>query len=148
MIGHQWFYGVVGNDQYAEAWLNESFAAFSECVYEAYMGTPETDILAEIEAMEADCAEIFTHQYINLSFDDYTDETQNVTAVYRVGKAFLYRLRQTLGAEKFGEFIKQWYDSHRLGIVTTDDFRQQLLSFSGDEAEVKNLLDKYIGSHT
>ena len=29
-LAHQWFYGVVGNDQYAEPWLDESFAASTD----------------------------------------------------------------------------------------------------------------------
>lgn len=145
-VAHQWFYGVVGNDQYAQAWLDESFAAYSECVYKAYTGTPETEICAEIEATEAECAEKFTDRYINLSFGDYSDEMQYVTAVYRAGKVFLYRLRETLGEEKFGEFMKQWYASHQFDIVTTEDFTEQLLSFCGEDANVKKLLDKYIGS--
>lgn len=147
-VAHQWFYGVVGNDQYAQAWLDESFATYSECVYEAYTGTPEAEILAEIDATEADCAETFTDRYIDLSYGDYSDETQYVTAVYRVGKVFLYRLRQTLGEEKFDGFMKQWYDTNKFGIVTTQDFKTQLLAYCGDDADVKKLLDKYIGSQT
>lgn len=32
-IAHQWFYGVVSNDPYNDAWLDEGFANFSEAVY-------------------------------------------------------------------------------------------------------------------
>lgn len=29
-IAHQWWYGIVGNDQYAEPWLDESFATWAQ----------------------------------------------------------------------------------------------------------------------
>ena len=29
-VAHQWWYGLVGNDQYAEPWLDESLATWSE----------------------------------------------------------------------------------------------------------------------
>ena len=42
-IAHQWFYAVVGNNQYREAWLDESFAAYSEQVYWRAVGKDESD---------------------------------------------------------------------------------------------------------
>src|SRR5699024_596396 len=30
---HQWWYGLVGNDQIKEAWLDESLASYSESIY-------------------------------------------------------------------------------------------------------------------
>ena len=30
---HQWWYGLVGNDQIDEAWLDESLATYSEVIY-------------------------------------------------------------------------------------------------------------------
>ena len=29
-VAHQWFYGMVGDNQFTEAWLDESFASYSE----------------------------------------------------------------------------------------------------------------------
>ena len=37
-VAHEWFYAVVGNDQYREAWLDESFAVYGEFVYQLYTG--------------------------------------------------------------------------------------------------------------
>ena len=31
-LGHQWFYGLVGNDQARDPWIDESFATYSEAV--------------------------------------------------------------------------------------------------------------------
>ncbi len=49
---HEWFYAVVGNDQYREAWLDESFAVYGEFVYQLYTGESETDVQARVDSLD------------------------------------------------------------------------------------------------
>ena len=48
----EWFYAVVGNDQYREAWLDESFAVYGEFVYQLYTGESETDVQARVDSLD------------------------------------------------------------------------------------------------
>ena len=54
-VAHNWFYAAVGNDEYNDSWLDESFASYCEYVYRMYIsdigeGEPFTWVEAEIDA--------------------------------------------------------------------------------------------------
>lgn len=51
-VAHEWFYAVVGNDQYREAWLDESFAVYGELVYQLYTGESEADVQARVDSLD------------------------------------------------------------------------------------------------
>lgn len=141
-VAHEWFYAVVGNDQYREAWLDESFAVYGEFVYQLYTGESETDVQARVDSL--DCS--IKQKYIDLSYDQYFDEyTGNsyINAVYKVGPVFLWKLRQTMGQESFDAFMRAWYEEHMFKEVTTAEFRAAIAKAS-DSADVKALLDEYL----
>lgn len=142
-VAHEWFYAVVGNDQYREAWLDESFAAFGELVYQLYTGESEADVQASVDSL--DCT--IKQKYIDLSFDEYYSEESGgedyVSAVYKVGPVFLWKLRQAMGQDSFDGFMRTWYQEHMFGEVTTGEFRTAVTKASGS-AEVRSLLDEYL----
>lgn len=51
-VAHEWFYAAVGNDQYREAWLDESFAVYGEYVYQLYTGENESDVRERVMAFD------------------------------------------------------------------------------------------------
>lgn len=141
-VAHEWFYAVVGNDQYREAWLDESFAVYGEFVYQLSVGESEESVQSRVDSL--DCA--IKQKYIDLSYNEYIDEyTGNsyINAVYKIGPVFLWKLRQTMGQESFDAFIRSWYEEHMFGEVTTADFRSAIGKVS-DSADVKALLDEYL----
>lgn len=141
-VAHEWFYAVVGNDQYREAWLDESFAVYGELVYQLYTGESETDVQARVDSL--DCT--IKQKYVDLSYDQYFDEyTGNsyINAVYKVGPVFLWKLRQTMGQESFDAFMRAWYEEHMFKEVTTAEFRAAIEKAS-DSPDANALLDEYL----
>ena len=145
-VAHQWFYAVVGNDQYREAWLDESFAVLGELTYQAYLGASEDELSARVA--ELDAAEL-PQRYINLSYDQYYDALQYgsgcyINAVYKRGPAFLWKLREAMGVDAFDAFLRAWYTEHRFTEVTTADFRAALNRAAGDNPAVAELTAQYL----
>lgn len=145
---HQWFYGIVGDNQFTEAWLDESFASYSELVYkEAYMSDGE--IRAEVDGMEAALepegipAEPEDY-YINLAYDEFEGPYIYVSAVYWRGEVFLYRLREAMGEDTFRAAIQEYYKDYSMKIATTEDFLTVIEKYAGDNPEVLALLNKYL----
>ncbi len=137
---HQWFYAVVGNDQYREAWLDESFAAFGELVYLEYLGASEADLAQYI----ADMDDPLPEQYINLAYDKYESEANYIQAVYQCGCVFLWQLRQVLGKDAFDTFMHDWYINHQFTEVTTEQFRKTLEQATNDDPAIIALLEQYL----
>ena len=137
---HQWFYAAVGNDQYREAWLDESFAAYGELVYLASLGAPEDELAAKVAEKEGTLVE----QYINLPYGEYGDYTGYVQAVYKTGCVFLWELREAMGQEAFDLFLRIWYEEHEFEEVTTKEFREAAEAASGGSETVTALLDQYL----
>lgn len=142
-VAHEWFYAAVGNDQYREAWLDESFAVYGEFVYQLYTGESESDVQERVLAFDG----TLPQKYIDLSVGEYFDEGTGygdyINAVYKIGPQFLWKLRQAMGAESFDGFMHTWYTEHMFKEVTTADFRAAIEKNAPSDA-VKALISEYL----
>lgn len=142
-VAHEWFYAAVGNDQYREAWLDESFAVYGEYVYQLYTGESESDVRERVMAFDG----VLPQKYIDLSADKYFSEGTGygdyIHAVYKVGPQFLWKLRQAMGADSFDDFMHTWYTEHMFKEVTTADFREAIEK-AAPGGEVRALLSEYL----
>lgn len=143
-IAHQWFYAVVGNNQYREAWLDESFAAYSEQAYWRAVGKSESDIAAQMDAFAnaVNEAEGVTDLCVDRSYGelkgDYTP------AVYERGAAFLYRLEQALGREAFGAAVREYCAACAFKEATTRDFLAIFKPYAQGNEDAQALLAAYL----
>ncbi len=114
---HQWFFGVISNDQALEPWLDEALATYSERLY---YETNQPGLLrwwynARIYAY-APSGFVDTRLYNTASFRAY------VNAVYLRGALFLDALRERMGDEAFLAFLRDYVDRHRGHLATADTF--------------------------
>lgn len=146
-VAHEWFYAAVGNDQYREAWLDESFAAYSEQVYWRACGRDEADIAALMaEYLNEHAGE--GDQAVDRAYDEFSDPELAVggytASVYRRGAAFLYELEQALGAQEFGEFMRGYYAQYRFGEADTAGFIAALEPYIQGDAAAQELTRRYL----
>lgn len=146
-VAHEWFYAVVGNDQYRDAWLDESFAAYSEQVYWRACGRDEADIsalMAEYLNEHADAGD----QAVDRAYDEFEDPELAAggytASVYRRGAAFLYELEQALGAQEFGEFMRGYYAQYKFSEADTAGFIAALEPYILDDAAAQELIRQYL----
>lgn len=116
-VGHQWWYGAVGNDQANEPWLDEALAFYGELLYlERYY--PE---------LSGWWWEKRVYQYgpsgpVNARIYDYDDSQRFILTVYGRSAEFMRDLRNLMGDEAFFTFLRDYYADNQWGMVTADDF--------------------------
>jgi hypothetical protein len=145
---HQWWYGVVGDNQVDEPWLDESFATFAEILY-----IEETEGKAAAQEIEALWVE-FPYMLAALMGEDrpvatslleFDDDTMLYNAiVYSKGALFLRELRRLVGDETFFAILQYHYATYRYGIVPPDGFRRSIAEVTGGDPDALALYDLWI----
>jgi hypothetical protein len=123
-VAHQWFYGLIGNDQLLEPWLDEAVSSYWQVLYyENFVSTGRASALLAYNR-----SQVSNHsdpaQPIGYSVDTYENTRDYVLFVYTKGALFLDQLRSTLGEETFIQFLKTYYETYRYEIATTRDFQE------------------------
>lgn len=135
-VAHQWWYGLVGNDQALEPWLDEALSTFSEIYYYEYAYPELTDWWWENR--------IYFHKpqgwvnstiYETAGFYPYRD------AVYLRGALFLGELRELMGEDTFLEFLRAYLEKFRYRQVSGDDFFNLLSEYTS--ADLSELIGTY-----
>jgi aminopeptidase N len=122
-VGHQWFYSVVGNDQIHHPWLDESLTQFNTMLYfGAIYG--ETGYQQEKESQQRrwdyiDDADI----PLDLPVSAY-DEAEYSGIIYGRGGIFFDEIRKKIGDNAFENFLKDYYNTFKWRIATTDGLKQ------------------------
>lgn len=143
---HEWFYAAVGNDQYNEAWMDESLSAFSEQVYWRHVGRSEEEVAAAMkpfvehvpESVNTTINHVFHEKLGDGAYFDYT------SAVYQRGAGFLYQLEQSMGKEDFYAFMREYYDTYCLREAHTEDFISALQPYIAENEAAHKLMEKYL----
>lgn len=131
-LAHQWWYGVVGNNQVKEPWLDEGLTTFSEFLYmQEKMKQDERELLQRA-ALKTD--EIY--QKTGLSSGEalykYPDEIYGLM-VYIRPAAMMYNLIEKIGREKVLEILKTYYQQYQFKVATSKDFFQVASKVAGQD---------------
>ena len=118
---HQWWYGLVANDQALEPWLDEILATYSELIY--------------LENAHPDAASWWfdfrvsayaPQGWVNSTIYDFDDFRPYINAVYLRGATFLGELRKTMGDEAFFAFLAKYIEENLHKIAEGEDFLEGL----------------------
>jgi hypothetical protein len=110
-IAHQWFYGIVGDDQRHEPWLDESFASWVEHDLSGFPDCPQPPVPT--------VPGLFLDSTMNV-FDRHPQRYGQV--VYNGGSCALEVLAHDLGHATFRNMLKTYVADHRAGVTTKADF--------------------------
>lgn len=134
---HQWFYGIVGNDQIDEAWLDEGFAAFSETIFIERTYGKKTGQDYYTRSIENSVEEAISSQVIDgelvKSLSEFEDWDDYAPTVYDRGAQMLNKLRETLGEDTFLKIVKTYVEKYKFRIATTSDFIKVCEEVSGKD---------------
>lgn len=116
-IAHQWFYGIISNDPYHEAWLDEGFADFATGLYfysKSNEDVPYSDLYEMIKRLKP--------LPVNLSLDQY-DQSNQSSYIYGKSNAMLWKLFEKRGGIKEAEkFLKTYYQNYKFKEIDSEEF--------------------------
>ena len=115
-VAHQWWFGIVGDDQYDEPWLDEAMAEYSAGSLPDRIGGPDRFSL---------CSKLPRRRPpLTAGMDVFAHRPTRVysRAVYVAGGCALRRLERGLGRPRMDAFLRGLVASHRYGVLTTDEF--------------------------
>ncbi|MDF9810894.1 M1 family aminopeptidase [Streptomyces sp. SPB162] len=113
-IGHQWWYGIVGDDEYNTPWLDEAFTDYATDLAQNKTGTSCWNSVSW-----ASTAEKITN---SMAYWD-AHSSRYSTVIYSYGKCALHDLRRVLGDSVMAKLLKDYATSHWYGISTTAEFK-------------------------
>ncbi|HWR60705.1 MAG TPA: M1 family metallopeptidase [Clostridia bacterium] len=144
---HQWWYGVVGNDQIDEAWLDEGFATYSEGIFtEKEFGRGNGELYFEYleDAAKEDIEAKAYDGVILKSLDKYKNWDDYGPAVYTGGAVLLNEIRKQVGDKTFFNIMQSYYQEYSFKNATTEDFLQVCEEVSGKDFD--ELFDRHLSS--
>ncbi len=114
---HQWWYGLVGNDQAMEPWLDETLCTYSELLFYERQYPGEVNWWWNYRVNRFD-----PKGWVNTTIFDYDAFRPYVNAVYLRGAQFMQALRTQIGDPVFLAFLKDYAARYRQGWVSGADF--------------------------
>jgi hypothetical protein len=119
-LAHQWFYGIVGDDEYTTPWLDEGFTDYATDLFNGITGSG-----CGITWQSA--AEKLTN---SMAYWD-AHSSRYSTVIYGYGKCTLHDLRRLIGDTPMANLMKSYAQSHWYGISTVADFKAAAQAAAG-----------------
>jgi aminopeptidase N len=122
-VSHQWWYGMVGDDQVNQPWVDESLAQYSSLIdFEDLKGAASRQVILR---------QVFQDPYnrakaagrdapVNLPVAAY-DESDYSAIVYGKGPLFYDAIRTKMGDALFFQFLQTYLERYRYKIATGND---------------------------
>ncbi len=118
-IAHQYWYGMVATNEMEEAWLDETFASYSE----QRLMQIEYDVRYNLP-LEA--VHITSPAPLKLDAWKYVDHRQYAANVYSRGKLVLLSIEREIGSEMMRKVLRSYFQKWRFKHPATSDFQQAL----------------------
>jgi aminopeptidase N len=117
-VAHMWFYGMVGNSQFRDPWLDEAFATWAEAV----VNPSSAEDLEQARGVQGD---------VGGAMDAFRTDRQYGAVVYGKGGAALMEAREAVGAEAFDAAVRCYVERNAWGIATPEDVADALADLPG-----------------
>lgn len=142
-VGHQWFYGLIGNDQLDEPWLDESLTQYLTWLYyvDRYGPANAQGFYQSLldRWKRVDNAAIPIGMPVS-----FYEGSEYGAIVYGRGPIFIMELAQTLGQEEFDKFLREYYFTFQWGVATSQGFMQLAESYC--DCDLTELFNSWVYS--
>lgn len=130
-IAHQWWYGMVGNNQIESAWLDESLAEYSTCLFfeeHGEYGIHYTELVRDATASYLIYVDVISslsgkvNTSMNLPVNKYATEYEYTYMVYVKGVIMLDTLREVVGKNKLINALGDYFKEYKYKIADEQGF--------------------------
>lgn len=136
-VAHQWWYGIVGNNQYLHAFLDEALANESSMIYRMEVdGQEGADAWIRDYLMRPFVTMLFGNlgdMVVDQPSADFLTNTPYGRTVYAKGALGFDTIRRTIGDEAFFQGLQDYVAAHRFGIAQPEDLLSAFENTSGQE---------------
>lgn len=151
-LAHQWWYGMVGNDEYREAWIDEPLTQYATLeYYRQRYGQKEFDRVYDRYIklgvnmfLQSGAGE---DKPLNRSLDQFSGDDYYVL-IYNKGTMMYKDLNDQLGDEKFSKLLRALFERYKFKVVTGKDLIELTSEVAGKDMSgfFKNWLEtNYVG---
>ena len=141
---HQWWYGVVGNNQFDYGWMDEGLTEF--CTVYFFEKHPEYNrTMSEMISSATQSYKTFARVYesvqgsvdtsMNRPLDEFSTEPEYVYNTYVKGTLMFSTIYDLVGENKFIDALKYYYSHNLYGIATPSTVIQCFSRGSGKNLE-------------
>ena len=128
-VAHEWFYGLVGNNQGRDPWLDEAFATYAEALVR---GTGGRYLGSDVPASG--------RNRVGAPMTYWESRTSAYyRSVYVQGAAMLLRARSTAGAAAWDRAMRCYVAAAAHRVVTPEDVRRAFGAFPGAVAIMRRM---------
>ena len=143
-IAHQWWYGVVGNDENNHAWMDEGLAEYSTILFfendSSYGQDCESMIDNSLQSYKT-----FVRVYTNVTgsvdtsmdraLSAFNTEPEYVQCTYTKGLLLFDAIRETVGDRKFFKALEDYYQDFSFKNATPADMIASFIKSTGYDLE-------------
>lgn len=150
-IAHQWWYGVIGNNEYQHGWLDEGLTEYSTLLF--YEENPSynvntKELIKNTTNSFVTFIDVYTKVFekvdttMNRKLNEYNNESEYVYIAYVKGMLIFDSLKEVLGKDKFLKGLQTYYEDNKFGVATPDDLINSFEKSS--KVDLKNFFDAWI----
>ena len=141
-IAHQWWYGVVGNNECEYAWMDEALTEYCTALfYDRNVGYEVTtrEILSNALNSYMLFCDVYREVYgelnssMNRSIYNFDTETEYVYLTYVKGVLMFDSIADIIGQNKMEKFLKEYYKENAMQNVSPKDMVRCLESITTKE---------------
>lgn len=154
-IAHQWWYGLVGNNEIKEAWLDESLSEYSTALffehnpehgisYDDFVNEALSSYMLYVDVVQTLRGEVNTR--MNLAVNEYQNDYEYSYMVYVKGVIMFDSLKNMVGEKKVVSGLREYYKSNKFKVASTGDF---YVAFEkACHGDLKNYFDGFLNGTT
>ena len=150
-IAHQWWYGLVGNNQYDNSWQDEGLAEVSTLLFYEYNKEYNVDVkqkenlLAKNYAMFLDVYKSVygsVDERMNRSLDEFNSDTEYVYIAYVKANIMFCDIKNTVGTKRFIKSLSKYYKENRYTNCNPDVLIDCFENVCGKQ--IGNMINSYL----
>lgn len=143
-IAHQWWYGVVGNDEYNHAWIDEGLTEYSTYLffeknkdygldYDTMISNALTNYKFFVKIYQQINGQVDTS--MDRALDKFNTEPEYVQLTYTKGVLLFDGIRESVGDKKFFKALKDLYEDYAYQNISPAELIASFCSSTGRNLE-------------